>query len=809
MRDQDARKIVSASPAGEIRPVPGKNVLVALLIGFVACDCCIAVGAGDGPTAPAPKTIAAAGRTALPSRTEPAGYSIRGTVVDENGSRLSNVKVAAAEGLGHTPDFLTQSDAAGKFAFNLPGRYSLSLVARDAAGERMGFLGFFDLSGRRGRPLRLVLRKSRAIPIAVVDGKGQPVAGAKILADFSMLTPLTPRLAPRQIVERSTDAAGKALLRVPSDMPLAFVFAVKPGAGFDYVLYRPPVGRAPTRAGSPAPTDPHQRAPDDNRPINFVLSGTHKVRVHLVDGRRRPLPGVRVQTLVLERPNKGGPAILYGVAEFDVPSDQAGLAELNSIPVDATTPIKLSTPAMGQSLYAEVTFNPADAVTDLTAVARQLPVLRVQVTWPDGRPAIGARIHYRWRHYFPRRIGRLRTLAVFYDGAAEMDVRSFASDAYCVVTATSDGFASAMEARVARLEEPMRPVHLVLRPAIHVHGTLTWGKDHRPDDDDAVTLVERDDDLYAKLPDEERLPRTHPLADLAHVAIDIPLHTTTDDQGHFDFEVPPGRYLIGAGAVDSNEESEKATDVADLFDEPTREFEIKDQKEIEINLQREDLSSALSRETARPRALDRIRLLVTYPDGHPAPEARTHYAARRDGRRQSVIVGASRAERTSIPLQVDGTYAISAESEGFASAIVTRVARKGHPVEPVHLILKPAARVYGRMTMGKNRLPASYARFLLIQRGDENDSKPPASEPPPQDRTTQDRPSAFDIPISKTTTGRGRFQFYAAPGRYVLVPEKLTPGRGTGLQDLQTLIKNGAKEFQVKDEKEIEINVPL
>jgi hypothetical protein len=805
MRDNDARKIISASLAGEIRPLPGKHALVLLLVSLLACCCLIAARAADGPTPPRAKATSAALRSTLPERTDEAVFSIRGTVVDENRSPVPNIKVAAAEGLGRTPDFLTQSDAAGKFAFNSPERHPVSLVASDAAGERMGFLTFYDVRDRRGRPLRLVLRKSRAIPVSVVDGRGQPVAGAKVLADFSMGTP---RLAPRQVIERSTDAQGKALLRLPSDMPLAFVFAVKAGAGFDYLLYRPPMRRGAARTASAAPIDPHQRAPDDDRPITFVLSGAHKVRVHLVNGRRRPLTGIRVRTVEFARPNRGGAAILYGVPEFDVTSDQSGLAELNSIPVDAMTPIKLSTPAMGQSLYAELTFNPADPVTEVTAVARQLPVLRVTVTRPDGRPAVGARIHYSWRPYFDRRTGRLRTLSVYYDGAGEMEVRSFTSDAYCVVTATNEGFVSTMEARAVRLEDPLRPVHLVLQPAIHVRGTLTWGKDHRPDDNDAVTLIERDNDLYAKLPEEERLPRTHPLADLAHVAIDIPLRTTTDDQGRFDFEVPPGRYLIGAGAVYLNEESEKATDAAELFDEPTREFEIKDQKEIEINLQREDLSSAVSRASARSR-LERIRVQVTYPNGHPAPEARTHYAARRDGTRENVIIGVSSAERTSIPFWADGTYAFSAECEGFASAIVTRVARTQHPVEPVQLILKPAARVQGRFTLGKNRLPATNARFVLIQRGEQNDSQPLASGRTPQDHTTQSSPIALDIPISKTTTGRGRFQFYAAPGRYVLVPDKLTAGRGNDLPDLQTLIKNGAKEFEVKDEKEIEINVRL
>ena len=194
-------------------------------------------------------------------------------------------------------------------------------MARDAAGERMGFLSFYDVRDRRAGPLRLVLRKSRAIPVTVLDGKGQPLAGVKVHADFYLFTP---RVAPREIIEQSTDAQGKALLRVPSDMPLASVFAVKAGAGFDYVIYRRGEGQRRARIPRPAAIDPLQRAPDDSRPINFVLSGVHKVRVHVVDGRRRPLPGIHVQTNALARPNRGGQAFFTEFRTWKSPPIKSG-----------------------------------------------------------------------------------------------------------------------------------------------------------------------------------------------------------------------------------------------------------------------------------------------------------------------------------------------------------------------------------------------------------------------------------------------------------------------------------------------------
>jgi hypothetical protein len=123
-------------------------------------------------------------------------------------------------------------------------------------------------------------------------------------------------------------------------------------------------------------------------------------------------------------------------------------------------------------------------------------------------------------------------------------------------------------------------------------------------------------------------------------------------------------------------------------------------------------------------------------------------------------------------------------------------------VEPVHLILKPAARVHGQITAGEGRLPVANERILLIQQDEDNYAKLPADE-----RLPQVRQFAANIRIDQTTDAEGRFAFSAAPGRYVLVPGGRSFVRtGADPDDVETLLKNGAKEFQVKDEKDIEIN---
>ena len=45
------------------------------------------------------------------------------------------------------------------------------------------------------------------------------------------------------------------------------------------------------------------------------------------------------------------------------------------------------------SFAKTATFDPAEPLSEFTVVATEVPLLRVQVTYPDGRPALGAWVH--------------------------------------------------------------------------------------------------------------------------------------------------------------------------------------------------------------------------------------------------------------------------------------------------------------------------------------------------------------------------------------------------------------------------------
>jgi hypothetical protein len=540
-------------------------------------------------------TLAAGGAAPSAGNVLPTCF-VHGTVVDEKGMPVPHVKVITSAIRESDPDPTDMTDVAGHFTLRLSTlQMQAALLARDESGSRIGSLRY--LPGKTRPAARIVLHPARTIPVSVVDGKGRPIAGAKVGVVFVTRDgPVAYLMALAKFLRERTDSQGQAVLHLPADGPLECVWTVKAGAGFDYVLYRTPADQGPKKRRKLP--DPAKRAPDGSRPIEFVLSGVHKLRVHVVNERHRPLPGIRIHTSYVERPHKGGWVSLAHIEEFTATADATGMAQFDAIPIEALPTVGLQQATVGYFIWGNATFDPAEPLSDVTVVATELPVLRAKVTYADGRPALGAWVHLTGNQYGLNRGAFAAGLLCELPG--EMVVHAFQGDSYCVMSATIEGYASKLEARVARMGEPVRPVHLVLLPATRIHGTLTVGKDRRPAANEEVTLIQFDRDNYAKLPEDERLPRTVPLADLAHVAMHILFRTTTDEHGQFTFEAAPGPYILGAGAVYMNQIM-KSKDVKELFPDGAHEFEIKDQKEIVIDLHCKELPSATMRRALRSK----------------------------------------------------------------------------------------------------------------------------------------------------------------------------------------------------------------
>ena len=620
--------------------------------------------------------------------------TISGTVVDEAGGSVGSTLVSEMSRPLKGGE-VAKSDAAGHFKLEVPvDALNAYLIARDDAGKRVGFGSW--AWRERSEPLRIVVRKAREIAVAVTDAAHRPVAGATVAVSARLqLGRVAVRFAPVQLVDQQqADADGKAILRVPPELALACVFAVKEDVGFDYFLYRRPPGQAAERPRVARDLQPvinlgerdervtaqFKLPADDARPVNFVLRGIHRLRVKVVDERRRTLANIPIRLSGLERPDKGGPADLEGTNALEATTDEKGFAVYRIVPADVEPNLRCHAVFSAKAEYVfseQVEIDPAQKETYVRCVAGRRAVLQVHVTYPDGRPAAGAEVSGHSRAFVREFITTWNALA---DGDGTAWVMPTQLDAYFTVSAQSGHFAAPLTAGIARVEAPQAPLHLVLRPATRVHGTLTVGKDRRPLANEFVYLTQRDD-AYSRIPEDQRLTR-RPVPE----PLSIKHPSKTDGQGRFEFFAAPGRYYLDydllplVAVVVSN--SSFMTRVT--LDEGVAPFEVKDQAEVEINLHR-DRPSVTPLDGRVVQAADRRK-------GVPAALIRAAVADPRIQTRMGIIQsgtdGAFHAERAPCEMLLE------AQMQDHTLAGIVRV---GPGDTKVEIPVGPAVTAHGRL----------------------------------------------------------------------------------------------------------------
>ena len=171
-------------------------------------------------------------------------FEVRGTVVDEAGTPVARAKVTTTAARESDVFLTAVTDAAGNFRLELPSwQIQAILLAKDDRGLRIASVRY--VPGKTHPTVRIVLHPARTILVTVVDGKGEPIAAAKVGVAFALRNGLIVHDgATQDLTREQTDAKGQARLHLPADVPLQCVWAAKRGAGFDYVLYREPVVEA-------------------------------------------------------------------------------------------------------------------------------------------------------------------------------------------------------------------------------------------------------------------------------------------------------------------------------------------------------------------------------------------------------------------------------------------------------------------------------------------------------------------------------------------------------------------------------------
>ena len=296
---------------------------------------------------------------------------VAGRVEDEKGEPVGGVEVrtrldALAARTAADGRFVLQADAPPKSRIGF-----LHASTADGAAQAFTFVGE-ERGQPAGKDVRLTLKRAREFPVSVADADGRPVGGALVrgVVDYSALT------------EATTDAAGKALLRVPADAPMQYVMVFKPGAGMDYVAF--------WAKDAPAKTDPFRLAHDHAGPLAFVLRGAKRVTVRVLNGQGLPLKGVDVNPWYFEMPRKGE-HLNMRFDDLRRTTDARGVAELE-FPANNTTKVTIWARHDGYFAPERCVWDPASAPAELTTVLVRKVRVTGRVLDETGRPAGGATV---------------------------------------------------------------------------------------------------------------------------------------------------------------------------------------------------------------------------------------------------------------------------------------------------------------------------------------------------------------------------------------------------------------------------------
>lgn len=478
--------------------------------------------------------------TAQPSSSDET-VSVAGQVYDEQGRAVAGIEI---EAFAHKQRPTAQSDANGSFVLQIPKGHGgpLTLRARTTDEALQGFYQFDALYP--SRPVaKLVLRPARIIEINVVDGQQRPVERASVGATAYWFDKMD---------ETLSDQSGHAVLRVPADAGLQYVWAAKPDAGLDYVVFR--------RFDEPA-SNFYKLPPDHKKPLTLILDGARAVTVRVVNEQNEPVPGVTVYPWYFERPNKGDHLNVSGLQEFHVTTDGEGQAVFRFIPADVVGAITFWTLFDGYYTPGRPVFEPIGTSAEVVARLVALVPVRGKVTFADGSPASNTQVSANGHGYQFDRFRELTQTAD--DGSFFLWVYP---DQYYIFAAHRDRLAAPAVAKVVRQGRPVEDVHLVLQPATRIHGRLTAGDDHQPMAERYLALYQNYAEQYRALPEEEKLP--NPAESNKVVDPLTGRSVQTDASGAFEFFAAPGRYYISG---------------PDTVEAP-KKFDVTAEAELELNL---------------------------------------------------------------------------------------------------------------------------------------------------------------------------------------------------------------------------------
>ncbi len=436
--------------------------------------------------------------------------SVAGTVVDEAGKPVAAVRVST-ETWEPVATVTTASD--GTFRVSLPtnqgSRVYATLVARSDDGRRG--VKVISSEAAKPEPVSIVVKPARPLQVLVVDGAGQPIAGAEthVLFNFG------------QVASGQTDAAGQWSADVPADLATAWrVYALKSKVGFDYA-------QAERARGS---AEPPLALPDR---LTLTLDVARPpLRIKTVDQEGKPLAGVEVGPWLIQKPGHDGQ--MNGISAAFPRTDAAGVATIDWLPARVEGKLSIvSYSPKGYYAPDHATWIDADPPVD-EVVLTLLPLERLsgRVTTGERRPAAGATVRVEGQGAVQNGYrGETRTDA---NGRFQLNVHS--EQAY-ILTASKDDLAAPYRSGVVvRTGKPVDGVDLVLGPGTRLKGRVTVGKGHTPAAQVGIAAVIDKGTVPPELKREGERNYHHPMT--------LWTWTQTDSDGRYEFLLGPGEYRV-------------------------------------------------------------------------------------------------------------------------------------------------------------------------------------------------------------------------------------------------------------------------
>jgi hypothetical protein len=442
---------------------------------------------------------------------------LTGIVVDAAGKPVASSEVRVID--SELEPVVTGAD--GRFAMLLEGYTVLGerLVARDASGARMGMweAGQSDssiTSRTRVAEARVVLRPSVAIEVRVEDVLRAPVSDAQVVAMQGYQATASTR----------TDGTGRATLRIPDSSWLSQVFAMKPGAGFDY--WANPDTEWPP---SPPPAK-----------VTLTLDGTRQVLVRAVGSDGKPVSGVNFVPDWIQKAGRGQAIAFFregSLMDLSRRTDADGVATFDYLPTPSSTAsiVRFATASESYTQEMPLFRERSTPVTKLlTTRVFKKSSLRGKVCFPDGRPAPAVMVVAEGIGYGVNGGGgRALTRA---DGTFAMRVASECS--YIVSVDEREWATRSVTGVVVKEGHDRDDLQLRLIRGTLVRGNVTEALSGKPLPGFQVGVIQLGDKIdFTKLAGSEK-PQCY--RETRYWG------TETDDAGRYSVRLGPGDYRIGA-----------------------------------------------------------------------------------------------------------------------------------------------------------------------------------------------------------------------------------------------------------------------